>query len=140
MMDRRAFIATVGGGLAPFVADAQSTGKVRRIGFLGDGPSSERAPIASAPFREGLRELGYVEGRNIVIDERWSEGRVERLPDLAADLVRLQVDIIVTHGVRAIKAVQGATKTIPIVMAVSRIPSPRAWWGASRGPAATRRA
>jgi putative ABC transport system substrate-binding protein len=109
--------------LASLAAQAQPRAdKVWRIGFLGDGPRVERAPIAVAPFREGLRELGYVEGQNVVIHERWSEGRSERLPDLAAELVRLNVDVIVTHGVRGIKAAQGATKTIPIVMAVSPDP------------------
>jgi putative ABC transport system substrate-binding protein len=120
-IDRRAFL----GGLAlsvlatPLATEAQPARKIWRIGFLGDGPRAERAPIASGPFREGLRELGYVEGQNVVIEERWSEGKGERLPDLAAELVRLNVDVIVTHGVRGTKAVQGATKTIPIVMAVS---------------------
>lgn len=108
--------------LAPLAAGAQQAGKVWRIGFLGDGPRAERAPIAVAPFREGLRELRYVEGQNIVIEERWSEGRSERLPDLAAELVRLKVDVIVTHGVRGTKAAQDASRTIPIVMAVSPDP------------------
>jgi ABC-type uncharacterized transport system substrate-binding protein len=105
--------------LAPLVAEPQ---QVWRIGFLGDGPRAERAPIAVVPFREGLRELGYIEGQNVVIEERWSEGKGERLPDLAAELVRLKVDVIVTHGVRGTKAAQGASRTIPIVMAVSPDP------------------
>lgn len=107
---------------APLAAEAQSTQKVWRIGFLGDGPRAERASISIAPFRDGLRELGYVEGQNVVIEERWSEDRSERLLDLATELVRLNVDVIVTHGERGIKAAQDATKTIPIVMAASPDP------------------
>jgi len=124
VIGRRAFVSAMTLKLlvGPLAAHAQPVGKVWRIGFLGDGLRAERGPIAIAPFREGLRELGYVEGQNVVIEERWSESRVERFGDLAADLVRLKVDVIVTHGVRGIKAAQGATKTIPIVMAVSPDP------------------
>jgi putative ABC transport system substrate-binding protein len=68
-------------------------------------------------FRQGLRDLGYVEGQNLVIESRWAEGRLERLPDLAAELVRLQVEVIVAGGASAIRAAQHATHTIPIVMA-----------------------
>jgi putative ABC transport system substrate-binding protein len=107
---------------APLATEAQPARKVWRIGFLGDGPRAERASISTEPFREGLRELGYVEGQNVVIEERWSEGKAERLFDLAGELVRLNVDVIVTHGVQGTKAVQDATKTIPIVMAVSPDP------------------
>jgi putative ABC transport system substrate-binding protein len=118
-----AVAALVVGLLAtPRAAGSQSTGKAWRVGFLGDGPRAERAAINLEPFREGLRGLGYVEGRNLVIEERWSDGRSERLPALATELVRLNVDFIVTHGVRAIKAAQDATRTIPIVMAVSPDP------------------
>jgi putative ABC transport system substrate-binding protein len=107
---------------APFAAKAQPERKVWRIGFLGDGPRAERAPISIVPFREGLRELGYIEGQNILIEERWSEGQSDRMVELVADLVRLNVDVIVTHGVQGTKAAQGATRTIPIVMAVSPDP------------------
>jgi putative ABC transport system substrate-binding protein len=100
-------------------AAAQQTPRVWRVGFLGDGSRAERLAINVEPFREGLRELGYVEGRNLVIEERWTEGRGERLRDLAAELVRLKVDVIVTHGVRATQAVQAATTTIPIVFATA---------------------
>ena len=68
-------------------------------------------------FRQGLRELGYVEGQNLVIEYRYAEGRDERLPDFAAELVRLKVDVIVAGGAAAIRAAQHATRTIPIVMA-----------------------
>lgn len=107
---------------APLAAEAQPARKVWRIGFLGDGPRAERAAISIEPLRAGLRELGYVENQNVVIEERWSEGRGERLLDLATELVRLKVDVIVTHGVRGIKAAQNATRTIPIVMAASPDP------------------
>jgi putative ABC transport system substrate-binding protein len=106
----------------PRAVGSQSAGKTWRVGFLGDGPRAERAAINLEPFREGLRDLGYVEGRNLVIEERWSDGQAERLPVLAAELSRAKVDVIVTHGVRGIRAVQGATQTIPIVMAVSPDP------------------
>src|SRR5262245_37304988 len=111
------------GVLAPTaIAEAQPARKVWRIGFLGDGPRAERAAIASEPFREGLRELGYIEGQNVVIEERWSEGKMERLHDNAAELARMNVDVIVAHGVQGIRAAQNATKTIPIVMAASPDP------------------
>lgn len=118
-----AIVALVLGLLAaPLVAEAQPARKVWRLGFLGDGPRAERIAISIEPLRDGLRELGYLEGQNVVIEERWSEGRSERLLDLATELVRLKVDVIVTHGVRGTKAAQDATRTIPIVMAVSPDP------------------
>jgi putative ABC transport system substrate-binding protein len=108
--------------VAPSVTEAQPARKVWRVGFLGDGPRADRAAISIEPFRDGLRELGYLEGQTVVIEERWSEGQSERLLDLATELVRLNVDVIVTHGVRGTKAAQDATRTIPIVMAVSPDP------------------
>ena len=117
-----AMVALVLGLLAPLAAEAQSVGKVWRVGFLGDGPRAERAAISIEPFRDGLRELGYVEGQNVLIQERWSEGKSERLLDLAKELVSLKVDVIVTHGVRGTKAAQDATRAIPIVMAASPDP------------------
>ena len=105
--------------LAPLAADAQqAAGKVYRIGFL----SVLGAPTPSTPagvleaFRQGLRELGWVEGQNIVIDYRFAEGRFDRLPDLAAELVRLKVDIIVAVATQGVAAAKNATETIPIVM------------------------
>jgi putative ABC transport system substrate-binding protein len=90
-MNRRAFIGTLAGGLlaAPLVAEAQQVGKVPRIGFLSVTSPSDRPPLLDA-FRQRLRELGWVEGQNIVIDYRYAEDRVDRLPDLAAELVRLK--------------------------------------------------
>ena len=98
------------------VAQAQQPKKVPRIGFLGaTSPSVESARIEA--FRQGLRELGYVEGKNIVIEYRWAEGKFDRLPDLAADLVRLNVEVIVTGGSTSTGAAKKVTTTIPIVMA-----------------------
>ena len=102
---------------SPASPEAQQPGKVTRIGFLGEeSPSSMAARVEV--FRQGLRELGYVEGKNITIEYRFGEGRRERFPDLAAELVRLKVDVIVAAGgtVVALPAKE-ATSTIPIVMA-----------------------
>jgi putative ABC transport system substrate-binding protein len=119
-MDRRRFLLTslVGACAAPLAAAAQPARKVWRVGYLGDGPRAERLGINFEPFRDGLRELGYIEGQNVIIEERWTDGKAERVADLATELVRLKVDVIVTHGVRATRAAQEATRTIPIVSAV----------------------
>jgi putative ABC transport system substrate-binding protein len=99
----------------------QPAAKVPRIGFLGaTSPSTNAARIEA--FRQGLRELGYVEGKNIVIEYRWAEGKTERLPDLAAELVRLKVDIIVTAGAAVTRPAKEATSTIPIVMSFDNDP------------------
>jgi putative tryptophan/tyrosine transport system substrate-binding protein len=98
--------------------DAQQPAKAPRIGFLGATTESGVATRLAA-FREGLRELGYVEGKNLAIEFRWAEGKYERLPDLAAELVGLKVAVIVTHGTPAARAAKQATKTIAIVMAAS---------------------
>src|SRR5215467_2008178 len=99
----------------------QQAGKVPRIGFLSLTSRSDRPPLLDA-FRQGLRELGWVEDQNIVIDYRYAEGRVERLPDLAAELVRLKVDLIVSWGTQGVTAAKNATETIPIVMIGVRDP------------------
>jgi ABC-type uncharacterized transport system substrate-binding protein len=119
-MDRRAFIAIVGGSIlaAPLAAGAQTAGKVHRIGFLGSASASSQEVRVEA-LRAGLRELGYVEGRNIVIEYRWAEGKYDRLPVLAAELVSLKVDVLVTAGTPAISAAKQTTTTVPIVMAGS---------------------
>jgi len=107
---------------APLAADAQQAGKVPRIGFLGVTSPSDRPSHLDA-FRQRLRELGWVEGQNIVIDYRYAEGRVDRLPDLAAELVQLKVDLIVASaGTQAATAAKNATETIPIVMIYVRDP------------------
>jgi putative ABC transport system substrate-binding protein len=99
-----------------FPVQAQQPGKVPRIGFLsGSTPSSMKARTEG--FRQGLRDLGYVEGKNIVIEWRFGEGKRDRFPALAAELVRLKVDLIVTAGPLVTRAVKEATSTIPIVMA-----------------------
>ena len=97
-------------------AEAQQPTKIPRIGYLG-GASPSTNPARIEAFRQGLRELGYVEGKNIVIEWRYAEGKLDRLPALAAELVRLKVDVIVTAGPTATRAAKEATSTIPIVMA-----------------------
>src|SRR5262245_60880946 len=116
-MRRIALAAVVALGLftAPDVAEVQPAGKLPRIGFLGGRTPSDMSPFLDA-FRQGLRELGWVEGQNIVIDYRYAEGKFDRLPDLAAELVRLKVDIIVAQPLPAAAAAKNATETIPIVM------------------------
>jgi len=103
---------------APLASFAQQQSKVWRIGFLGAASASGFARWVEA-LRAGLRDLGYVEGKNIVIEFRWAEEKYERLPELAAELVRLKVDVIVTHGYPGTRAAKAATTTIPIVMAFS---------------------
>src|SRR5258705_13023287 len=98
-----------------FPASAQQPAKVPQIGFLGSLSFSTN-PARREAFRQGLRELGYVEGKNIVIEWRSAEGKAERLPALAAELVRLKVDVIVTAGPGSTRAAKEATPTIPIVM------------------------
>jgi putative tryptophan/tyrosine transport system substrate-binding protein len=98
------------------LADAQQTGKVPRIGFLDNSTASGIAVLLEA-FRQELRKLGWIEGKNIAIEYRFSELKAERLPELAADLVRLNVDLIVTTGEPPARAAKSATTTIPIVMA-----------------------
>jgi putative ABC transport system substrate-binding protein len=106
---------------APLAADAQPTGKVYRIGLLLTPTPGETGHLIKA-LNEGLRERGYVEGRNVVFERRFAEGRQERLPALAAELVQLKVDVLVTGSNPMIAAAKQATATIPIVMAISRDP------------------
>ncbi len=111
----------VSGGLlaAPLAAEAQQAAKIARIGYLAGALSANPHPEA---FRQGLRDLGYVEGRNVVIEYRDSEGKLERLPALAAELVALKVDVIVAPPTVAALAAKQATKTIPIVFFVATDP------------------
>jgi putative ABC transport system substrate-binding protein len=117
MIRRREFITLLGGAAAawPITARAQQAGKVYRIGFLANDPSILTTP-ASAAFRDGLREGGLVEGDNILIDWRFAEGKTDRYAELAATLVSLRVDLIVTSGTLSAIAAKQATKTIPVVM------------------------
>jgi len=116
---RRKLLAALGGAAAtwPLAARAQQAGKVARIGFLGATSASGQANRLEG-FRLGLRELGYIEGTNVVITYRWAEGNYERLPELAAELLRSHVDVVVTHGTPASLAAKKASSTIPIVMAI----------------------
>ena len=121
MISRRAFIAGVAGILAaPLVGEGQSA-KVQRVGLLIGSSESFVAPYIEI-FRQALRALGYVEGQNIAIEYRYADGTYDRLPFLAADLVRLKVDIIVTEGTPPTRAARHATTTIPIVMTVTGDP------------------
>ncbi len=122
MMDRRAFITAMTGTLlaAPLAAGAQPAGKVYRIGVLALAPPD--ASIGFPALREGLRDLGYMEGKNIIFEYRWPEDKRERLPAVAADLVQLKVDVIVTADPTTTLAAKQATGEIPIVMAVSSDP------------------
>jgi len=114
-MNRRAFVTGLGAVLAaPRAAGAQQAGKVYRVGILSPGGVPERIEA----FRDGLRQLGYADSQNVVIEVRDADGKADRLPGLAADLVRLKVDAIVAAGSDAVRAAQQATRTIPIVVAV----------------------
>src|SRR5215475_6538000 len=99
---------------APLAAETQPRAHIPRIGWLG-GTSPAVNPAVLEAFRSGLRELGWVEGQNVVIEYRWAEGRFDRLPDLDAELVRLKVDVIVGSPTPATLAAKNATGTIPIV-------------------------
>jgi putative ABC transport system substrate-binding protein len=116
-MDRRRFLLTsLAGALAgPLAAAAQQTGKVYRVGYMGTSSPSLESNLVEA-FRRGLRELGYIEGQNIVVEYRWAEGQYDRFRQLAAELVSLRVDVIVTAGTPGALAAKQATTTIPVVM------------------------
>jgi putative tryptophan/tyrosine transport system substrate-binding protein len=117
-MKRREFITLLGGAAAawPLAAGAQQPGKVPRIGILGSTSASGLATRVEG-FRLGLRDLGYVEGSTVIIEYRWADDKYERLPALAADLVRSNVDVIVTQGTPGSLAAKQATTIIPIVIA-----------------------
>jgi putative ABC transport system substrate-binding protein len=114
---RRAFLGTLAGGLlaaAPRAVGAQPAGKVPRIGWLG-GPSRESAQPFVRAFQQGLKDLGWIEGQNIVIEWRFADGKAERLPGLAAELVGLRVDLIVVPSTPTALAAKNATKSIPLI-------------------------
>jgi putative ABC transport system substrate-binding protein len=122
-MKRREFITLVGGVAVawPLAARAQQAAKLPTIGFLGSGtPSAESQWVA--PFVQRLRELGWIEGRTVAIEYRWAEGRAERAAEIAAEFVRLKVDVIVTYATTPALAAKQATSVIPIVLATSGDP------------------
>jgi len=120
-MRRREFIAAVIGfsaltlALVPCTARSQERAKVPRVGFMGNSTATLEANLIK-PFRDGFRELGYEEGRNIEIEFRWAEGNYARFPELIAELLAKKVDVIVTAGTPATLAVKKATSTVPLVM------------------------
>jgi len=123
MMDRRRFVSTLACGLGATRshAEAQSAARMYRVGFL-LGATGESVASLFHALLDRLRELGYIEGRNVVFVQRYGDGRMERLPDLAAELVRLRVDVIVTGTNLHVAAVRHATETIPIVMVFTADP------------------
>ena len=116
-MRRREFLGALGGTAVawPLAARAQQPAKLPTIGFLGNSTAALEANLVG-PFREGLRDLGYEEGRNIAIEYRWAEGQYERFPALIAELIASKVDVIVTAGTPASLAVKKATSSVPLVM------------------------
>jgi len=110
---------------APLVVEAQPSRQVPRIGFLSYGAPTTIASPEREAFRQGLRELGWIEGQTVTIEYRWAEGNPQRLPALARDLIQLKVDVIVTSGTGAIRAAKEATSTIPIVFVVLTDPVSR---------------
>jgi putative ABC transport system substrate-binding protein len=120
---RRLVLALMAGALAaPLASFAQQPAKIARIGFLSPASAAGDWGIRLQAFRDGLRELGYVEGKNLQLEVRWGEGKLERLPTLAAELVQLKVDVIVAATSPSVVAASQATRTIPIVMPVSSDP------------------
>src|SRR5215831_20786792 len=103
--------------LSSLVAEAQQTG-LRRVGLLGPGYQGAAESPQVLAFRRGLRDLGWIEGQTVAIEYRWAEGNPQRLPELARELVRLNVDVIVASGTGGIRAAKSATSTIPIVFVV----------------------
>jgi len=120
-MKRREFVAALGGATVwPLVSRAQAIGKVYRIGILETVSAAQNAANIDA-LRNGLQKLGYVEGQNLIVEYRSAEGHAERFPDLASELIRLKVDLIVTRGTPAVQAAKGAG-AIPVVMAAMGAP------------------
>jgi len=116
-MDRRAFIVAVGGTIVsvPLAIEAQHSGKLPRVGYLAAPARSSRTPQLDS-FRQGLQGLGWVEGKDVVIEYRWADSRADRLTELAAELVRLKVDVIFAASTAVAVAARNATSTIPIVV------------------------
>ena len=121
-MKRREFVRLLGGAAAwPLTARAQQPAKLPTIGVLGSGTAAAQAQWTAA-FMQRLNELGWTEGRNVAIEYRWGEGRSERFGEIAAQFVRLKVDVILTHNTPPVLAVKQATAVIPIVFATSGDP------------------
>jgi putative ABC transport system substrate-binding protein len=122
-MDRRRFLLTsvVGALAAPLAAEGQQAGKVPTIGLMGSGSAAAQKPWTAA-FVQRLRELGWSEGRTVAIEYRWAEGRSDRFAEIAAEFVRLKVDVIVTHNTPPTVAAKKATAAIPIVFATAGDP------------------
>jgi putative tryptophan/tyrosine transport system substrate-binding protein len=121
-VDRRAFLGTIAGGLlaAPLASEAQPAGTVYRIGVLSGSSAAAVDPLRRA--EEHLRALGYVEGRNLVVERRYTDGKLDELPRLVAELIRARVDLIVTVGTPAARAAKQATATIPIIFSLAADP------------------
>jgi len=117
-----AVILTVGLISVPLAAQAQQPGKVYRVGILGEKASDPSEARLWQAFRSGLQERGWIEGKNLLIESRWHEGNHARLPELAADLVRLNVDLIVTRGSIYVQALKEATSSIPVIFTMHADP------------------
>ena len=117
-MERRAFLGAVTGGLlaAPLAAEAQQAGKVWRIGYLGNFPPTPGTAFLVAAFTDGLRQYGYIEGRNLVIEFRFAEGHEEKYPQLVRELLQANVELVVTTQTPAAAALKEGAKTLPVVV------------------------
>jgi len=141
-LERRKFLVAVGAGALAVTRSslAQAQPKIARIGFLYFGSRQSTLDTGRyQAFVDGMRELGYVEGKNLVIETRFADGSSERVPALANELVSLKVDVIVAGGGSVYRALHHATKTIPVVSWPSLIRWPMAWRRAWRDPAGTSR-
>jgi putative tryptophan/tyrosine transport system substrate-binding protein len=136
LMDRRTFIITVGGGISamPLVGEAQGPPKAPKIGFFSGADPAGAAVVVEA-FKQGMQELGYVEGKTFLLEARYADNKSERLPELARELVERKVDVLVATTDGPIAAAKRETRTIPIVMSNSTDPVGSGSWRASRVPA-----
>src|SRR6516162_3268657 len=122
LMRRREFITLIGGAAAgPLAARAQQGGKLATVGVMASGTVADTSHLTAA-FVQRLRDLGWIEGRNVAIEYRWGEGRTERFTEIADEFVRLKVDLILTHNTPPLLAAKRATSVIPIVFATAGDP------------------